>query len=327
MSVDLVIPTLGRPSLARLLDALAEQAAAASRRVILVEDTHRADRTSRPLSLATRGLPQALTARLEICRSDRPGPAAARNVGWRRAQAEWVAFLDDDVIPGEHWYEELGRDLHGLPADVGATQGRVRVPLSEDRRPTDWERNVAGLEGARWATADMAYRRDVLARVGGFDERFAHAYREDTDLGLRVTSLGLRITRGEREVLHPAGTSPFWASVRLQQGNADDALMRRLHGRGWRERANAPRGRLPRHALSCAGTMLAGAAALAARPRVALPAALVAMAGIGELAAARILPGPRDPSEVLRMGATSLVLPFAAVYQRALGELRWRTHA
>ena len=77
---------------------------------------------------------------------------------------------------------------------MAATQGRIVVPVPA--RPTDWERNVSGLEHARWATADMAYRRDVLAAVGGFDERFPRAYREDADLGLRVTAAGWRIVDG-----------------------------------------------------------------------------------------------------------------------------------
>ena len=38
----------------------------------------------------------------------------------------------------------------------------------------------------------MAYRRSVLQEVGGLDERFPRAYREDADLGLRVVRAGYR---------------------------------------------------------------------------------------------------------------------------------------
>ena len=79
---------------------------------------------------------------------------------------------------------------------MAGSQGRLRVPLPAARPPTDWERNVAALEGARWATADLAYRRAVLAEVGGFDERFRRAYREDADLALRVVRAGYRIEQG-----------------------------------------------------------------------------------------------------------------------------------
>ena len=140
---------------------------------------------------------------------------------------------------------------------MAASQGRVRVPMPAGRRPTDWERNVRGLETARWATADMAYRRSVLQEVGGFDERFPRAYREDADLGLRVTGAGYRIVRGRRAVTHPVRPAGRLVSVRLQAGNADDVLMRGLHGRGWRERAGVPRGRRARH-LACHGAGLVG---------------------------------------------------------------------
>lgn len=325
MSFDVVIPTLGRPSLPRLLGALGTQPhAGAPTRVIIAADRRCEAEPGALTTLDASGPPEALAGSVVIVRAAVPGPAAARNAGWRASRADWIAFLDDDVVPGEHWYEALARDLEGLESEVAGSQGRVRVPLAADRRPTDWERNVAGLEAALWATADMAYRRDVLEQVGGFDERFRRAYREDSDIGLRVSSLGLRIVRGERVVAHPPGPAPFWTSVRLQRGNADDALMRRLHGRGWRERAGAPPGRLDRHALSCGAALLALAARLAACRRIARLAALGAAAGTAELTAARILPGPRDLAEVVRMIATSVVLPVAAVRHRLLGELRWR---
>ena len=193
------------------------------------------------------------------------GPAAARNVGWRAARAEWVAFLDDDVLPPPDWREALERDLRAA-GDAGATQGRIIVPVPE--RPTDWERNVAGLEAAQWATADMAYRREALAAVGGFDERFPRAYREDADLGLRVVGAGWRIVRGQRHIVHPVGSAPPSISLRKQAGNADDVLMRRLHGADWRERAGVPSGRRPRHlAVAAAGAGALAAATVAAGAR------------------------------------------------------------
>jgi histidinol-phosphate phosphatase family protein len=212
-----------------------------------------------------------------------------------------VVFLDDDVLPTASWRGDLEADLAAAGDDVGAVQGRITVPLPP--RPTDWERNVGGLASARWATADMAYRRSALAAVGGFDERFPRAYREDADLGLRVVAAGWRIVDGRRTVEHPVGRAPAWVSLAKQAGNADDVLMRALHGRGWRDRAGVPRGRRPRHlALALAG-------ALARRSRLAAAAWAL---GTAELAWARIAPGPRTPRELATMLWTSALLPFAA---------------
>ena len=224
------------------------------------------------------------------------GPAAARNAGWRAARADWVAFLDDDVVPPDGWRAALEADLAACGPDVAATQGRIVVPVPP--RPTDWERNVAGLEDARWATADMAYRREVLAAVGGFDERFPRAYREDADLGLRVTAAGWRIVDGRRHVVHPVRPAGPWISLTKQAGNADDVLMRRIHGRGWRERAGVPRGRRPRHFATAAAGVAAIVAAGASARRTAVVLGAGWLAGTAELAWARIAPGPRTPREV-----------------------------
>ncbi|HEY6589991.1 MAG TPA: glycosyltransferase, partial [Actinomycetota bacterium] len=245
MTFDLVVPTLGRDSLPPLLDALASGAGPLPGRVLLVDD-----RRGRGRPLLAGGMPGWLAGRVEVVQGRAAGPAAARNAGWRRASAEWVAFLDDDVVPSPSWLADLAADLEGLGADVAASQGRIVVPMPVGRRPTDWERNVRGLETARWATADMAYRRHVLGEVGGFDERFPRAYREDADLGLRVVGAGYRILRGRRVVSHPVRPAGRLVSVRVQAGNADDVLMWGVHGAGWRSAAGVPGGRRPRHLVT-----------------------------------------------------------------------------
>jgi histidinol-phosphate phosphatase family protein len=274
----IVIPSIGRPSLARLLDALEG------------EEVH-----------VVEGL----------------APAAARNAGWRAVDAEWVVFLDDDVVPAPEWRAALDRDLR---PGLDGSQGRIVVPVPG--RPTDWERNVAGLQDARWATADMAYRRDALAAVGGFDERFPRAYREDADIALRLLAAGFRLERGSRHVAHPVGPAGPAISLRKQAGNADDVLMRALHGRDWRERAGVPPGRRPRHLAIAA----AGLAALITRRR---SAAALWAAGTAELAWARIAPGPRTPREVFTMAWTSAAMPFAASawWLRGLAGLRGKLAA
>jgi histidinol-phosphate phosphatase family protein len=313
---DVVIPTVGRPSLHRLLDALGGGIGPRPRSVIVVDD--RADRR-RALEIRP---PRSLTARVRVVPSGGRGPAAARNIGIAVAEAQWTCFLDDDVVPSRDWCDRLADDLGTLPPGVGGSQGRIHVPLRVDRPPTDWERNVRRLEDARWATADMAYRRDVLLEVGGFDERFRRAYREDADLALRVLAAGYELLRGGRVVLHPVRPADAMVSVRMQAGNADDVLMRMLHGRAWRSRAGAPPGRFAAHLLVTAAAGAAVLAAVCGRPRLAMAAALAWIGGTVELAWARISPGPRDGREVATMLATSALLPPAAVAHRAAGWIR-----
>jgi histidinol-phosphate phosphatase family protein len=304
VTYDVVIPTAGRPSLLRLIEALIGGEGPAPERVIVVDDRRSADR---PLEVGTAAPWRAL----KVVRGPARGPAAARNAGWRLGSAPWVVFLDDDVVPARDWRARLAEDLAAEPS-VWGSQGNLRVPLPHDRRPTDWERNVAGLERARWATADMAYRRSALERAGGFDERFPRAYREDADLGLRVLAAGGRIVTGSRMVEHPVGPASPAVALAKQAGNADDVLMRALHGRRWRVRAGVAPGRRPLHLATAAAGLAAAGAAGAGRRRPAAAAAAAWLAGTVELAWARIAPGPGTPREVTTMVWTSALMPLAA---------------
>lgn len=319
-SYAVVVPTVGRDCLGRLLDALVVQSGPRPAAVVIVDD--RTDPT-RELVLPAGFAAYAPTT---VLRSGGQGPAAARNAGWRAVahDIEWIAFLDDDVVPARNWAQQLAADLT-LDDEVAGSQGRVRVPLPVDRRPTDAERVTAGLASGRWITADMAYRRRVLEHVGGFDERFPRAYREDADIALRVLATGGELRQGTRLVTHPARDVPWWHSVRVQRGNADDPLMRRLHGRGWRSRAAVGTGRRPRHLATVAAAGLAVGAAATGRKRLSSVGAL-AWAGLTtEFAWARIAPGPRTPDEVARMVTTSVAIPFAATSAWVQGLWRWRT--
>jgi HAD superfamily hydrolase (TIGR01662 family) len=312
---SIVIPTVGRPSLEVLLDALSAGRHRIDAPVIVVDDRPDGDSLDERLT--------GLDLDVRVLRSGGRGPAAARNLGWRHASTRWVSFLDDDVVTDPDWYERLLDDLSAAGPGVVGSQGRVRVPLPEGRRPTDWERGTAGLETALWITADMSYRRSALMAVGGFDERFPRAFREDADLGLRITGSVGSIARGRRSITHPVRPSDDWASLKQQKGNADDFLMARLHGPRWRQRASAPAGRRRRHVATTAAAGVAVLAALGGRRRLTAAAALVWAAGTAELAWARISPGPRDLPEVRRMLLTSAAIPFAATWHSARG---WWAH-
>jgi HAD superfamily hydrolase (TIGR01662 family) len=335
--VAIVIPTIGRPCLQDLLGDLAAQTTPIAREVVVVDD--RPD----PAPALETGLASRLGVPVRIVTGLGRGPAAARNLGAHLVSAEWVAFLDDDVRVGPDWSEALVRDLGGLPADVVGSQARLVVPLPRDRRPTDWERSTAGLERSHWITADMALRREALLAVAGFDERFPRAYREDADLALRLREHGGRLVRGSRLVTHPVRPASRGTSLRVQRGNADDALMRRLHGSDWRQAAQAGQGRFRWHVATVAAAATAigtGTATLvlsrkpgASRTGLSSRSALRRVAGAAgaawlgltvDFAGRRIAPGPRDGAEVGEMLWTSLAIPVAAVWHRLRGEWRHR---
>ncbi|MEV6612353.1 glycosyltransferase [Streptomyces sp. NPDC051051] len=315
---SVVIPTIGRPCLADCLRALAAAAGHPPEEVVVVDDR---PEPAGELPLEAAG---PLRGRVRTLCSGGRGPAAARNTGWRTVGTPWTVFLDDDVRVPPKWSRLLADDLGAVGPDTGGVQGRLTVPLPENRRPTDWERCTAGLEQAAWATADMAYRTAALVGVGGFDERFRRAFREDADLALRVLEAGWTLRRGRRTTAHPVRPAGRWVSVRAQRGNADDVLMNRLHGPDWWSRAEAPRGRLPRHVLVTSAALSASLCVLAGRRRAAAAAGALWLLGTAEFAAARIRPGPRSPDEVTTMVVTSVVIPPLAVSHWLHGLVRHR---
>jgi histidinol-phosphate phosphatase family protein len=316
MSFSIVVPTIGRKSLHRLLEELDGAAGPQPEAVVVVDD--RVD-AAPPLLLATR-LP------VIVRRSGARGPAAARNVGWRAVRSRWICFLDDDVIPQTDWSVALAADLEAADG-VGAagSQAVIEVPRAPGRRATDDERRTQRLAGAKWITADMAYLRSALVAVGGFDERFPRAYREDSDLALRITLAGNMIAQGSRRSSHPVAPATLMSSVRAQTGNRDDALMRRKHGRRWRSQIGEGRGRLPAHAATTAAAATAALAVVTGRWPIARWAAATWALFTAEFATRRFWSGRRIVSQAIQILLTSVLIPPVAVAHRIRGEWAFRS--
>lgn len=314
-SFSIVVPTIGRESLSRLLSALDADHGPPPEAVVVVDDR---GAEAPALRIDSRF---AVT----VLRSGGRGPAAARNTGWRATTTRWVCFVDDDVMVQPGWLAALAADLRGADAAGAAgTQAVIEVPATAGRRATDDERRTQRLAEARWITADMAYRRDVLVEVGGFDERFPRAYREDSDIALRITQRHNTILQGARRSTHPVAPATLMSGVRAQIGNRDNALLRRKYGRGWRTAIGEGRGRMPAHAATTAAAAVAALGALAGVRRIAGYGGTAWAAMTLEFAARRFLAGPHTPGEAARMLVTSALIPPAAVYHRVRGEWAFR---
>ncbi|WP_026118423.1 HAD-IIIA family hydrolase [Nocardiopsis salina] len=311
-----VVPTTGRPALADVLQPVLDAPASVAPAEVVVVDDRPDGRNGAELP----GVPDHPAVRVLSTRGG--GPATARQAGWHACTAPWIAFLDDDVRPPAGWPERLCADLEALPDDSGGSQGRIVVPRPPGRNPTDAERATIALEDARWITADMAVRRRALERVGGFDTRFPRAYREDTDLVLRVQDAGLSLHRGERKCVHPLRAGGRHASMRAQRGNGDNALMRRVHGRSWRDRVAEPPGGLRSHLVTTAAAATALLAAVTGRRGTAAAAAAVWALSTARFALARMRAGPAEAAEWADMAVTSVLIPSLACWYRLRGEIR-----
>jgi GT2 family glycosyltransferase len=282
LAVSVVVPTCGRAELLRrcVVALEAQSLPAASYEIIVVDDT--------------------LTRR---------GPAATRNIGWRRASAPIVAFTDDDTVPDRDW---LAHALAAFEPGVDAVTGRMIMPLPAT--PTDYERNEQGLERAEFVTANCLVRKEVLERLGGFDESFRLPWREDSDLHFRLLEAGCRIVRAsDAIVVHPVRPAPWGVSLRQQRKVMFDALLFRKHRALYRERIR----RAPRWEYYVVlGALLASPFSGGA---LFIWAILTA-----RFCFYRLRGTSKAPAHVAEMIITSILIPPLSVFWRLVGAFKFR---
>ena len=150
------------------------------------------------------------------------GPAAARNYGWLNAKGTLIAFTDDDCLPDKNWLRDIVGSYNNEPEI--AYSGKVHVPLPDS--PTDFELNTARLAEAAFITANCICTKAALLRVGGFDERFRMAWREDSDLEFKLLSENIPIKKLENAlVVHPVRKAPWGISIKEQKKGMFNALL------------------------------------------------------------------------------------------------------
>ncbi|MCU1450960.1 MAG: glycosyl transferase family 2, partial [Acidimicrobiales bacterium] len=213
VQASVVVATRNRAErVGRLLAALEAQSGAAPFEVVIVDDAS-TDGTSELVEARRSSTPFPLS----VIRLDRhSGPAAARNAGWRSALAPLIVFIDDDCTPDARW-------LAALTAQLGraeVVQGRTLPdPAQVDGRPFSYTIEVTG-EWGYYEACNIGYRRDLLERLGGFDESFRYEresadgagpiYGEDIDLAWRAKDAGAGIVfEPEALVLHDVRRRSF----------------------------------------------------------------------------------------------------------------------
>jgi cellulose synthase/poly-beta-1,6-N-acetylglucosamine synthase-like glycosyltransferase len=168
------------------------------------------------------------------------GLSHARNIGWKVAKGDLVAYLDDDAAPDKHWLLYLALGFQS--ADYAGVGGpNIAWPNSgwladcvEHAPGNPTHVLLTDREAEHLPGCNMAFRKKCLEAVGGFDKQFRIAG-DDVDLCWRLQDRGWRLG------FHPAAMvwhrrrdtlRDYWQQ-QLNYGKAEAMLERK-----WPEKYN-----------------------------------------------------------------------------------------
>jgi len=209
LQLSIVIPTRNRATkLERTLQSLIAQTIPLQDFEVVVVDNNSSDETPESLRRFGRRFPN-----WQSLEQSKPGAAATRNSGIATCQGKIVLFLDDDVIAEPDLVHQHLKSHHSHPGS--AVLGRVRNGWNENESAFHWVvshkellhsfrfPDSSNVPFQHLYTCNVSIPRDALLETGVFDERFAGAAFEDTDLGYRLTRSGCKlIFNSDAAVLH-----------------------------------------------------------------------------------------------------------------------------
>ncbi|MGH7538705.1 MAG: glycosyltransferase [Gemmatimonadales bacterium] len=132
---------------------------------------------------------------VRLIRTENCGLSSARNTGWRAATGEIIAYVDDDAYPDPDWLRHLAATfLRTTDVGVGgpniAPRGDGPIARCIAHAPGNPVHvMLSDREAEHIPGCNMAFRRDALEAIGGFDEQFRVAG-DDVDVCWRLRERG-----------------------------------------------------------------------------------------------------------------------------------------
>ncbi len=132
-----------------------------------------------------------------IGNTKRLGLSQSRNVAIENARGRYLFFTDSDCVVSSKWIESGVQTFQNISC-VGV-EGRTFY-VSENYQPTFSDRIISNLDGGNYNTCNMAYSKNIIDYVHGFDSRFS--YHEDRDIAFRILKQGNIIFNSDMIVYH-----------------------------------------------------------------------------------------------------------------------------
>ncbi len=224
MLFSVILPTYNRKlQLLECLNELARQTLAPSEFEVIVVVDGSSDGTDAAIDGAS------FPYRLTVVNQANSGPSIARNNGASKAQADFLAFTEDDVTPDRDWLERAARHVRKDPT-IDVLEGRT-VSAGDRKDVRRFDRS--GIPS--FIPCNLFIRRSVFVATTGYDpafyDRASHLYfREDADLGFRLLDSGARnLIADDAIVTHPVQFARVSDAMRHARRYLFDPLLYRKH--------------------------------------------------------------------------------------------------
>lgn len=175
---SIVIPTCNRPALVKrcLYQVFAQELPKGVGFEVVIGDDSHGDPSEKSIN---RYFPEAIWVR-----GPGRGPAANRNHAARKAQGEWLVFIDDDTEPHPGFLN--GYLEYAKTGKYQALEGKLVCP---DKCNSPFYRMPENLSGGLFTSGNLAFHRETFFQIGAFDEDLV--LMEDLEIAHRIRTRGI----------------------------------------------------------------------------------------------------------------------------------------
>jgi glycosyltransferase involved in cell wall biosynthesis len=177
--ISVVVVTHNRVKfLEKAIESLSDQTLEKAKYEIIVVDNASTDGTKQLVHAKSQ-----LIKNLKYIFEPKAGANNARNIGWQQAAGQYVAYIDDDAVPGKIWLERIVLAFEKINPKPGIVGGKV-IPLWESNKPNwlkgkllkaisvvDYSLHDRFLDSNEFLySVNMCFQKNLLQQFGGFDE-------------------------------------------------------------------------------------------------------------------------------------------------------------
>lgn len=207
--ISVVIPAYnGEKTIGKCLDSLLKQTKKPDE--IIVVDDGSVDKTKETVKKFKN---------VTLLEQKHKGPAAARNLGAKKAKGNILLFTDSDCIPDKNWVSEMAKPFQRK--EIVGVQGRYMTKQKgliarfvqfeiEDRYDRMKKREHIDFIGSYSA----GYRKKTFLEFKGFDESFPAASGEDPELSFKISKSNKKMVFNDRAIISHNHVDSLWTYLK-----------------------------------------------------------------------------------------------------------------